>query len=59
MLALFFRLHVSLAGDADTIAAIAGGLAGLAYGWDSIPAEWKTTLAKHDYIDNLCLDFLR
>ena len=50
---------VNLGNDTDTIAAIAGGLAGLAYGWDSIPAEWKNTLAKRDYIDNLCLDFLR
>ncbi|WP_029541114.1 ADP-ribosylglycohydrolase family protein [Selenomonas sp. AB3002] len=50
---------VNLGNDTDTIAAIAGGLAGLAYGRDSIPAEWKSTLAKCDYIDNLCLDFLR
>ena len=31
---------VNLGGDTDTIAAIAGGLAGLMYGYESIPQEW-------------------
>lgn len=31
-------------GDADTIAAIAGGLAGAKYGWNAIPKEWISQL---------------
>lgn len=45
---------VNLGGDTDTIAAIAGGLAGALYGLDSIPEEWLNTLIKRDYIENLC-----
>ena len=33
-------MAVNLGDDTDTIAAIAGGLAGIMYGIDSIPAEW-------------------
>ena len=32
---------VNLGDDTDTVGAITGGLAGLAYGWDSIPPIWK------------------
>ena len=35
---------VKLGGDADTIAAITGGLAGAIYGVDSIPASWVRAL---------------
>jgi ADP-ribosyl-[dinitrogen reductase] hydrolase len=35
----------NLGGDADTIAAITGGLAGAVYGYDSIPQRWINTLA--------------
>lgn len=31
---------VNLGGDTDTVAAVTGGLAGIAYGYDSIPREW-------------------
>lgn len=31
---------VNLGGDADTIGAIAGGLAGAYYGYDAIPQRW-------------------
>ena len=36
---------VNLGGDADTIGAIAGGLAGAIYGCAAIPARWKNCLA--------------
>ena len=32
---------VNRGGDADTIGAIAGGLAGAIWGFEGIPAEWK------------------
>ena len=35
---------VDLGGDADTTGAIAGGLAGAAYGYSSIPARWIAAL---------------
>ena len=45
---------VNLGEDTDTIAAIAGGLAGALYGYDNIPQRWRDTLIKRDYIENLC-----
>ena len=45
---------VNLGGDTDTIAAIAGGLAGLMYGYESIPQEWLDTLLKREEIEELC-----
>ena len=44
---------VNLAGDSDTIAAIAGGLAGLYYGYDSIPAGWIDVIRRKEYIREL------
>ena len=48
---------VNLGEDTDTVGAIAGGLAGLAYGLDSIPAEWLAMLLRRDKIENLCEKF--
>lgn len=48
---------VNLGGDTDTVAAIAGGLAGLLYGRDSIPAKWLEQIARLDYIKGLCTAF--
>ena len=45
---------VNLGGDTDTVAAIAGGLAGILYGYDSIQKEWLDTLKRREYIDNMC-----
>ena len=45
---------VNLGEDTDTIAAIAGGLAGAMYSYDAIPEEWRRTLIKKDYIEELC-----
>jgi ADP-ribosylglycohydrolase len=50
---------VNLGGDADTTAAVAGGLAGLLYGAGSIPAEWVDALARRDWVLALCDDFQR
>ena len=45
---------VNLGKDTDTVAAIAGGLAGLYYGYDSIPSEWKAKIIKREWIENMC-----
>jgi ADP-ribosyl-[dinitrogen reductase] hydrolase len=44
---------VNLGEDADTTGAVAGGLAGLAYGRSSIPAEWSSCLARLPEIEAL------
>jgi ADP-ribosylglycohydrolase len=44
---------VNLGDDTDTTAAVTGGLAGLVYGWEAIPADWLNVLAKRDAIDQL------
>ncbi len=44
---------VNLGEDADTTAAVAGGLAGLAYGRASLPAEWLAALARAPEIERL------
>ena len=44
---------VNLGNDTDTVGAIAGSLAGALYGYHSIPQEWKDTLIKKDWIENL------
>jgi len=45
---------VNLGSDTDTVAAIAGGLAAVLYGFDSIPAEWLRGLKKREYIEEMC-----
>lgn len=44
---------VNLGGDTDTTACVAGGLAGLLYGYDAIPKEWINELARKTDIDDL------
>lgn len=45
---------VNLGDDTDTVGAVAGGLAGLCYGYDSIPQEWLDVIRKRDWIGGLC-----
>lgn len=45
---------VNLGDDTDTVAAVAGGLAGALYGLEAIPKEWLDKLQKRDYIESLC-----
>ena len=45
---------VNLGDDTDTVAAIAGGLAGALYGYDAIPFEWLNTLLRRDYLEEMC-----
>ena len=45
---------VNLGDDADTVAAIAGALAGLYYGYEAIPNEWIEQLLGKENIYKLC-----
>ena len=44
---------VNRGGDADTVGSLTGGLAGLAYGADSVPPEWVASLVRLDDILDL------
>ena len=48
---------VNLGGDTDTIASVAGGLAGIYYGRDSIPQEWRDAVIKKDEIAEIIASF--
>jgi len=45
---------VNLGDDTDTVAAVAGGLAGAFYGYKAIPQEWRDVLIKCEHIEGLC-----
>ena len=45
---------VRLGNDTDTVAAIAGGLAGIYYGYEKIPARWIRDLRNKEYIMSIC-----
>jgi ADP-ribosyl-[dinitrogen reductase] hydrolase len=46
---------VNLGEDTDTVAALAGGLAGMIYGRDQIPKDWTNTLVRKEDILDLAL----
>lgn len=51
---------VNLGEDTDTVAAVAGGIAGIIYGCGGergIPDEWITQIARKDWIRELCDNF--
>ena len=48
---------VNLGGDTDTVGAVAGGLAGIFYGAESIPADWLATLKRRDYLEKIAEEF--
>lgn len=45
---------VNLGEDTDTIAAIAGGLGALYYGYEGMPAEWIEVVQKKEWIAEVC-----
>ncbi|MBQ8689809.1 MAG: ADP-ribosylglycohydrolase family protein [Clostridia bacterium] len=45
---------VNLGDDTDTVAAVAGGLAGALYGYNEIPKGWLLVLKRREYIGRLC-----
>jgi len=48
---------VNLGDDTDSVAAIAGGLAGLEYGHEEIPQVWLETIARREYLEDSCRRF--
>ncbi|MBQ9486565.1 MAG: ADP-ribosylglycohydrolase family protein [Selenomonadaceae bacterium] len=48
---------VNLGKDTDTVGAIAGGMAGLFYGTEQIPAAWLDVLKKRQYLENIANNF--
>jgi ADP-ribosyl-[dinitrogen reductase] hydrolase len=48
---------VNLGGDTDTAGCVAGGLAGAAYGVESVPPEWISQLARKSDLDCLLQEF--
>ncbi len=44
---------VNLGSDTDTTGAVTGGLAGLAYGWETIPKDWIDQIARKSDIEDL------
>ncbi len=49
---------VNLGDDTDTVAAIAGGLAGLWYGYGAIPGDWLSCIRRREWIEGMCGDVL-
>lgn len=45
---------MNLGFDADTVGAVAGGLAGLFYGYQAIPEDWLKVLQKREWVEDLC-----
>ncbi|MCD7781249.1 MAG: ADP-ribosylglycohydrolase family protein [Methanosphaera sp.] len=51
-------MALNLGGDTDTNGKITGDLAGLYYGFDSIPKEWLDNLINKEYIESICDNFI-
>jgi poly(ADP-ribose) glycohydrolase ARH3 len=47
---------ISLGGDTDTIAAMAGAISGAYLGIEAIPFHWRVKLENKDYIETLAED---
>lgn len=50
---------VNLGGDTDTTGCVAGGLAGILYGFDDIPEEWIAALPRQSELKDLFAKFER
>lgn len=48
---------INLGEDTDTIGALTGGLAGIVYGYDFIPEEWKDNIVRKEYLLDIFEEF--
>lgn len=48
---------INLGGDTDTIGAITGSIAGIIYGYDSIPEKWLEKMKKLEYLEEISETF--
>ncbi len=48
---------INLGGDTDTIGAITGSIAGIIYGYNSIPKKWLEKMKRLDYLENMSETF--
>ena len=48
---------VNLGDDTDTVATVAGGLAGIYYGVEEIPEEWLLKLQNREYLEEIASGF--
>ena len=48
---------VNLGDDTDTVGAIAGGLAGLFYGYKKIPKQWRKVIVRREWVEGLCVNW--
>ena len=46
-------MPISLGGDTDTIAAMAGAISGAYLGIESIPGEWRAKPENKEYLDGI------
>ena len=49
---------IKLGHDTDTTSAIAGSIAGLYYGYESIPKQWRDTLVQNNYLKKQSNNFV-
>jgi ADP-ribosylglycohydrolase len=47
-------MAVNLGDDTDTTASVTGALAGIYYGFDSIPVKWRNEIRRSNDINDLC-----
>ena len=50
---------VNLGLDTDSVGAVAGSLAGLLYGVECIPADWRNSLLRKEYLDEIGKKFCK
>ncbi len=48
---------VNLGLDTDSVGAVAGSLAGLLYGYEGIPEEWRNALCRKEYLEETAQNF--
>ena len=52
-------LAINLAGDADTVGAVTGQIAGALYGESGIPARWRAKVVQYDRLRRLAIELYR